>query len=262
MSVVGSLLDQRRLVSILLRRRLKRRYEGTTLGMAWALAVPLLTIAVLSLVFGEILQVRWQLGPVQAYPVILFSGLVVHFFVAECIASGPELARDYAHLLKQTRFPAETLAWIVVMDSLTVHLLAFAALLCALAFYDGLSWWVLLALPVTLLPLMLLGLGLVWLLAGLGAFWRDIKQLSGLATSAMLLLSPVLYPLERVPEELRLLLLLNPITLIVDNLRTLLFNQTLPGTLALAVPVLASAVFAYVANALFRRVQGELQDTL
>ena len=117
-------------------------------------------------------------------------------------------------------------------------------------------------LPLVLLPLLPLGLGLGWMLSALSAYFRDLAQLTNLAATGMLLLSPVLYPIDRVPESVRGFYLLNPLTLPVENLRALLFYGQIPPAFNLLVPIAASVVFAVLARMLFKRLQPGFYDVL
>ncbi len=252
----------RPLIARLARQRIAARYSGSLLGIAWAFLLPLLMVGLLALVFGEVLAVRWQVGEIEAYGAVLFSGLVVHLFIAECLSSAPTLILAHAHYVKSTTFPLHILPWTMVLDA-GFHLLAgvFMLLLVALAFGFVLQAPLLL-LPVVLLPLLPLGLGLGWVFGSLSVYFRDLAQLTNLGATGMLLLSPVLYPLDNVPEALRGFYLLNPLTLPVENLRALLFYGAWPSAFDLLAPLLVSLVFAVLGRALFGRLRPGFYDVL
>ena len=77
----------------------------------------------------------------------------------------------------------------------------------------------LLGLLARLLPLVILCLGLSWWLASMGVFFRDISQVIGVATMAVMFLSPIFYPVSAIPEWLQPFYRLNPLTLIIENMR-------------------------------------------
>ena len=219
-------------------------------------------VGLLALVFGEVLAVRWQVGEIEAYGAILFSGLVVHLFVADCLASAPTLVLSHAHYVKSTTFPLQILPWTMVLDA-GFHLLAGVLMLFLVALGFGFKLHLaLLWLPLVLLPLLPLGLGLGWLLSALSAYFRDLTQLTNLAATGMLLLSPVLYPLDRVPESVRGFYMLNPLTLPVENLRAVLFYGEIPSAIDMLLPLGVSVVFAALAWATFRRLQPGFYDVL
>ena len=267
--MLGSLAERRPadqshwpLVIRLTRQRIGSLYSASLLGVAWAFLLPLLMVSLLTLVFGEILAVRWQVGDIEAYGAVLFSGLVIHLFVADCLSSAPSLITSHAHYVKSTSFPLHILPWTMVLDA-GFHLLAgvFMLLLVALLFgfelQASLVW-----LPVVLLPLLPLGLGLGWLISALSAYFRDLAQLTNLIATGLLLLSPVLYPLDRVPEAVRHLFLFNPLTLPVENLRAVLFYGEVPRVQEMLLPIVVSLGFALIGRYIFRRLRPGFYDVL
>lgn len=250
------------LIARLTRQRVVSRYSGSLLGVAWAFLLPLLMVSLLAVVFGEILAVRWQVGEIEAYGAVLFSGLVIHLFVADCLSNSPTLVLSHAHYVKSTTFPLHILPWTLVLDA-GFHLVAGVAMLVLIALAFGFElqasmFW----LPLVLLPLLPLGLGLGWLLGALSAYFRDLAQLTNLAATGMLLLSPVLYPLDRVPETFRQFYMLNPLTLPVENLRSVLFYAEVPAATDLLLPLAVSIVFAAIARLAFARLRPGFYDVL
>lgn len=250
------------LITRLTRQRIAARYSGSVLGLAWAFLLPLLMVGLLAVVFGEVLAVRWQVGEIEAYGAVLFSGLVIHLFVAECLSTAPGLVVSHAHYVKSTTFPLQVLPWTMVLDA-GFHLLAGVVMLLLVASGFGFELRSsLMLLPVVLLPLLPLGLGLGWLFSSLSAYFRDLAQITNLAATGMLLLSPVLYPLDNVPAELRQLYLLNPLTLPVENLRLILFFGEAPTAMNLLLPLGASVAFAIVGWSVFTRLRPGFYDVL
>lgn len=257
-----ALNNHRGLIGRLSRQRIAQRYSGSLLGIAWAFLLPLLMVSLLAFVFGQLLAVRWQVGEVEAYGAVLFSGLVIHLFVAECMSAAPGLVLAHGHYVKSTTFPLVILPWVMVFDA-GFHLLAGVLMLIGIAVWFGFSLQpTLLLLPAVLLPLLPLGLGLGWLLGSLTAYFRDLGQVTNLAATAMLLLSPVLYPLNNVPEAYRDLYLLNPLTLPVENLRLILFYAEQPSAFQLLAPIIVSTAFALVGWWVFRRLRRGFYDVL
>ena len=261
-SGMNAVPSRRGLVLRLTRQRIATRYSNSILGVAWAFVVPLLMVGLLALVFGEVLAVRWQVGDIEAYGAVLFSGLVVHMYVAECLTGAPQLVLGHAHYVKSTTFPLHILPWTLVLDA-CFHLLAGVLMLLLVALGFGFELHpTLLLLPIVLLPLIPLGLGFGWLLGALTPYFRDLDQLTNLAATAMLLLSPVLYPLERVPAAVQTLFLFNPLTLPVENLRACVFYGVVPELWQLLVPLIASIVFAGFGRMVFARLRQGFYDVL
>ena len=250
------------LVSVLTRQQLRTRFKGSVFGGSWMVLNPLLTIVLLSFVFGELLQVRWGADATIDYPLALFGGLIVHFFISDCVTRGPTLVTANPQYVHKIVFPLPLLAVVTVLDVAVVFVVALILFL-AVAWVSGyppqLVW---LWLPVAVLPLAFYGLGIGWLMSAVGVFVKDLTQISGQISTGLLLLSPILYPIAVVPESVRGFYYLNPSTAIVDNLRLIVFGADAPAFGAIAVPLVAAVVFAALGFALFAKLQNGFADVV
>jgi lipopolysaccharide transport system permease protein len=250
------------LVRLLARRRFTERFQGTLFGWIWLVIGPLATIALLSFVFGTLLGVRWDIDPRAPYPVVLFSGLVVHFFLSECLMKSPNLIIERPELVHQMAFPFAIVAVVNVLDIMATFLIALAVfLLVSLlsGFSPSVTW---LLLPVVVLPLCLYGLALSWGLSAIGVYLRDINQISGQLSTALLLFSPVLYPLSSVPAAVHVYYYLNPTTVVVNNLRLIVFTDAVPASAALTLPILASLILSIIGYIVFDKLKNGFSDVV
>ena len=243
------------LVWLLARREIAARYRGSLLGLGWSLASPLILLGIYAFVFSVVMGARWpgferDLAN-KAYLVMLFSGLIMHGFLAECLNRAPAQILANVNLVKKVIFPLPVIA----LSQLVAAVFHFAVNLVVLA---GACFIVLGSLPATAvlaplvcLPMYAIGLGLMWSLSAFGVYVRDLGQLTGMAATALLFLSPALYPLDAVPESLRAVLMLNPLTWSIGHLRMVMVYGTLPpagewlmfSAVALAFVTLAGFVF-------------------
>jgi lipopolysaccharide transport system permease protein len=111
---------------------------------------------------------------------------------------------------------------IAMCASLFHTAISLGVLLAAYVLFKGYIHWTAVFIPFVLFPLVLLSLGLAWMLASLGVFLRDVGQTIGLLTTVMMFLAPVFYPLAAVPEVFRPLIMLNPLTFIIEQARNAL----------------------------------------
>lgn len=256
------MISHRHLISTLARQQLADRFRGSLFGWLWTALGPLLTILLLSFVFGDLLKVRWNVDSAPAYPIVLFGGLIVHFFLAECLVRAPTLIQERPEYVHKMVFPLHIVGAVLVLES-TMLLLASLAVFLPMTWLFGIrpsAQWVLL--PVVLLPLPLYGLAIAWGLGALGPYVPDLKQLAAPAASALLLLSPVLYPLESVPAALQPYYYLNPTTAVVQNLRQTIFSESVPDPITLALPLLASLLLALAAKAIFDKLKRGFADVI
>ncbi len=122
--------------------------------------------------------------------------------------------------------------------------------------------WTVIFLPLVLLPLVVLTMGLSWFLASMGVFLRDIGQTIGIITTAMMFLSPIFYPVSALPEDLRPLLQLNPLTFIIEQARDVLVWGRSPEWMGLALYFMVSIVVAWLGLGWFQKTRKGFADVL
>lgn len=231
MATARALWTRRELVAQFSRRFVQHRYRGTYLGILWAALTPLLLLGVFTFVFSIILKAKWGAavtGSRYEFALTMYCGLVVFNFFSEAVAAAPGLILGQPNLVTKVVFPLEILP-VAQVTAAAVHTgLSMCILLVGCWFFlDSLSWHTLL-LPLTLFPLLLLTLGATWLLSSLGVFIRDIGQSIALFLQLLMFLTPVFYPASIVPKPYSTLLVLNPLTMIVENVRHVLIGGQPP----------------------------------
>ena len=256
------------LVLSLIGREVAGRYRGSLFGLLWSLLTPLFMLSVYTLVFGGIFQSRWA-GPdgaavtgTGAFAVVLFAGLIVFQFFAEVITRAPTLVTANVSYVKKIVFPLEVLPVVAVGSALFHAGVSFVVLLgFELVFMGGVPASALLA-PLLVLPFLVLVLGLSWLLAAVGVYFRDIGQLLGPITTAMMFLSPILFPASSLPAWLQGWHLANPLTLPVEQVRDAVIFGRLPDLLPLAVYSAVTLVVAGLGYGFFAATRRGFADVL
>ena len=260
-----SLLSHRNLILELTRRDIEARYRASMLGLAWTFLQPLLMLTVFTLVFAEIFQARWpgvEAGGRLDVAVVIFTGMIIHGFVAECLTRAPTLITGNPNYVKKVIFPLEVLPF-VAMGSAALQALACFLILAVFILFSAASLsWTALLLPLVLLPLALLCLGLMWLLAAAGAYLRDVDQAMSFIVTLLLFLSPILYPLSALPEGLQAVVAANPLTFFIEEARAVLLWGRPPFWAGLAVATVAAALFALWARRWFERAKGGFADVI
>jgi lipopolysaccharide transport system permease protein len=166
------------------------------------------------------------------------------------------------NFVKKVVFPLEILPWMSVVSALFQLLVSLTAWLLFCLAIRGVPPWTIVLLPLTLLPLVLLTLGVSWTLASLGVFVRDAGQVVGMVCTALMFLSPVFYDAAAVPERWRWLLDLNPLTYPVEQARHLLLDGQVPDAAALGLQLGAGALVAWAGLAWFQRTRGGFADVI
>jgi lipopolysaccharide transport system permease protein len=208
-------------------------------GWLWAVAPPLVQLAVFHFVFTRVLPLD-----VPHFAIFLLSGILAWNWFSTGVAVATDSLETRRDLVLRPGFPTILLPVVAVLVALADYLVALPVLLVAVAFTTGLGVEVLL-LPALLLVQLLLMLGLGWVLASAHVFFRDVRHLVGLALLLGFWLTPVFYSAKGVHGLLALVYDLNPLARLIDAQRDVLLERTLPAALPLvAVGAFSAAVFA------------------
>lgn len=261
----GHLTASRQLVDILSRHRqltwemtkreLQERYAGQMLGTVWTLGHPLLLMALYVFVFGYVFKIRITGEASGAdYAVYLLAGLIPWLAFQESMTKGTTVVVQSAGLVKQVVFPVEILPVKGVLASIFTELVCFAVLL-AYVLWQGASSWMWLLLPVLLAAQALAMIGTSYVLASVGVFIRDVKDIVVVFTIAGLYLMPTLYAPGTIPAGLEAFFLLNPFSHMVWCFQDILYFRRIAHPVSwLAFPLLSAAVF-YVGFLVFRKLR-------
>lgn len=207
------------------------RYRGSFLGLGWSIINPLLMLCVYTLVFSVIFKAKWGMSPGGGkvmFALILFMGLIVFGIFAEMVNAAPSLMLANINFIKKVVFPLEILPVVKLFSTLINALLNFIVLLLGVIIVQHNVPWTILLLPVVLLPMILFALGCSYFLASLGVFIRDIESFVNILVTVLFFLSPIFYPIEAVPENLRIFCQMNPIGIFVENARMVVLWGMLP----------------------------------
>lgn len=248
----------------LARREVLVRYRGASFGLAWSLISPFLLLAIYTFAFGTVMGGRWSqaIESDASFSIILFAGLVVHGFFAECLTRSPLLVTSNPHFVKRVVFPLEILPWPLVLSALFHTAMNTVVFVVLRFFMDGAFDWTIVLLPLVLLPLVTLALGVSWFLASLGVYFRDIVQITGVASMALLFLSSAMMPVESVPEGHRWVFQINPLTFIIDQARNVMLWGVMPDWEGLGLYWLGALIVFFGGYSWFRATRRGFADVL
>ena len=210
-------------------RDFAQRYKGTWGGLLWVAVQPLLMLAVYTVVFGVIFRPRWTgLDSVWDYALVIFLGKIPYIFLLETVGRASGLISGHVSYVKKLAFPLDVLPWMAHFTATAVAGISLAVwLLFAIILHQAFPWQIVL-IPIVYLPMFVTLLGVSYFISSLGTYFKDIGQVVQPVLFAMMFLSPVFYPLEMAPRIMRHVMLLNPLTLPIEQSRALLlFNGSL-----------------------------------
>ncbi|WP_020564243.1 ABC transporter permease [Methylosarcina fibrata] len=259
-----SLWRNRNLVASLVKREVVGRYRGSVMGILWSFLHPIFMLAVYTFVFSVVFKARWNVESESKteFAVVLFAGLMVFNLFSECINRAPNLIQSNVNYVKKVIFPLEVLPWVAMGSSIFHGFISLTVWFIFYLIYIGPPHLNALLFPLILLPLILLTMGLSWLLASLGVYLRDIAQITGILTTTLLFLSPIFYPVSSLPPDYRSLLLLNPLSAVIEQARDVLIWNKLPDWHYYSLSLLASGTIAWLGFAWFQKTRKGFADVL
>ena len=199
----------------------RARYKGTLLGYAWALVTPLLFASIFNFVFQRILRFE-----IDNYPLFLVSGLFAWQWFSNSISGAAGCFLHNASLIKKINFPRYLLPFSVVLIDALHFLLALPIILVFLFVWSKpvfyFSW--VYGLPIVGLTQLAIIYGVTLCVSSLNTIFRDIDKIVNLLVIMLFYLTPVFYPLNVVPENIRRAIQLNPMTGIITSWQSLFLN--------------------------------------
>lgn len=240
------------------------RVVGTNLGLLHFAISPILFLLAYAYIFSSVFTARWA-GDENAFgsfALRIYVGLIVFQFFAEVVTRSPLLVLENPSYVRRIIFPLEILtptAIGVALFAATFSMVVFvAACLVLRGLFPPSSVAALLFWP----PLIMLVAGLSWLLSALGVFFRDLNQFVVTLTPMVLFFSPIFYPLSAVPKQLRVVLLFNPLTYLVEGMRAAVFEGHWPDPIPLVILYALGGLCAWAGFTFFRRAKGAFADVM
>jgi len=242
----------------LTRREVKGRYSQTLFGVGWAVAQPLATMAVFTLVFSRLANIVSDVP----YPIFAYAGLVPWFFFLNAVNSGTMSLVQYRNIVTKTYFPRE----IIPLSQVCSRLLDFGAaatLVAVMMPYYGVSVtrWAILV-PALFVLLVAFTVAVTLLTSAANVFYRDVSPVVQIGLQLWLYVTPIAYPYSRVPPQWRGWVAINPLTGIIEGFRSAVVYGREPDWALLALS--ASLTLATLAGAflLFKRLDRYFADVI
>lgn len=246
------------------KREVSDRYAGQALGVVWAFCHPIFLIGLYVFVFAFVFKQKIG-GTVDLpldYTAYLLSGIVAWLSIQDGLVKGCTIITSNTALVKQTVFPLEVLVIKSMAVSLLPQLVSLSLLIGYVLFTHGSLYWTYLLLPF-LVCIQLTGMvGIAFLLAPIGAYLRDTKDVVQLFASAGIYLLPVFYLPAWVPGLFRPILYLNPFSYIIWCYQDVLYFGRFEHPWAWLVAIGFSLISFSLGYRLFRKLKPTLGNLL
>ena len=250
--------SHRELLYFLVWRDVKVRYKQTALGVLWVILQPVLTTVVLTLLFSTF--AGFQTGDVP-YPLFALSGVLVWFFINSSINGASNSMVANQSLVTKVYFPRLIMPVSAVLANLLDFVLGFLILIGLMIYYGVTPTWNLALVPLFLALGITLALSFGMLAAALNVRFRDVKFALPFALQLWMFASPVFYPTGILSEKGKFLLTLNPLTGILEGLRTALFGGDF-NWLAIAFSLAATVILFLFSLYVFRQMEDDFADLI
>lgn len=261
------LIHHRDLLFFLIRRDFISRYQQTILGPAWFIIQPLISTVMFTVVFGNIAKI-----PTDNIPSLIFylCGLCIWNYFAACFGNSSTTLLSNAHLFGKVYFSRliPSLAAIVSnLFTLILQLMTFLAFFIYFKFFTQAGALIqpnayLLMLPILVIHTALFSLGVGLWMSALTAKYRDLQFALGFVMQLWMYATPIIYPLSLVSGKMRLIILLNPMSSIVEIFKYGFFGVGHIDLRSYALSVVITIVALFSGVLVFNRAERTFIDTV
>lgn len=258
MSRLKELYAYREMIFSLVKRDLKGRYKGSALGFFWTFLNPLLQLAVYTMVFSMIMR-----AGIEDYYLFLFVALIPWIFFSTSLTGGANCIMAQQDMVKKIYFPREVLPIAYVTSQFVNMMLSFLVIFAVLLVSrHSVNLGAVLCLPVIMIVEYILALGFTMVMSAVTVYIRDLEYILGIFTMAWQFLTPVMYPIDQVPEQIRWVFSLNPMTYVIIAYRDILYYGRMPRLETLLSAAVLGMVMLIAGWGIFHRLQRHFVEEL
>lgn len=257
MNIFQKIYQYRELLKTNVKKEIRGRYKNSILGVMWSFLNPLLQLAVYSVIFGALLS-----GGDATYPIYICVALIPWTYFTTAITQSSFTIVGNGDIIKKVYFPREILP-ISVVTSGAVNFIISTIIILAFVIFSGigLSWYLLLY-PFVLLVQYVLLLGISFIVSSITVYFRDLEHIIGIVLLAAFYGTPIVYKLEQLPDALKMIIQLNPMTHIIKGYRDIFYNHQMPDMKILGILLGISVILTIVGYFIFKKLQKGFAEQL
>lgn len=262
-AMLKSLWAYRGFVFSSIRNEFIARFARSSLGGLWMIIHPLAQVAIYALILSNVLAAKLPgIDNKYAYALYLMAGMLAWSLFSEIVSRCLNLFIDQGNLIKKMRFPRITLPVIVVGSSLLNNFLLFIALIAVFAMLGHMPHIQMLWLLPLTVSVILLATGMGLILGVLNVFVRDIGQVIPILLQVWFWFTPIVYPVNIIPERLQSLMNYNPMFPIASAYHNVLVYAKQPDLKIIAIVSAIAMILLLLSLFMFRRASAEMVDAL
>lgn len=260
---MASLHRNRWLAGYFVQREISKGTKGSFLGVAWLLLTPLLMVVLYTLIFSQVIGMRFrEVDSVTNFGLYLFCGLIPFLAYSDALNQGVTSIRSNSTLVQKLVFPTEILPFTPAVAALVSQLFSLTALVTLALVLGNTIPWTIVLLPLIMVPQLLFMLGLAYLAAVVGTYLPDVRESLRALVRASFFATPIIWPPERAYEAgLGFIVEYNPLAILVESYRNLILDGVVPGMGFLGFTAF-SGVLCTVGFLLFVKVKKNFGDLI
>ena len=220
------LYQSRHLIWKLAKNDFRKRYAGSYLGAVWALAQPVVTVAMYYIVFDKLMGGTGRGAEGVPFVLFLTAGLVPWFYFTEALNNGTNAMKEYDYLVKKVVFKISILPIIKIIAATFIHVFFLGVLLVVAALYGYYPTVYTIQLAYYSFCLFMFVLALCYTTCSIVVFFKDLTQIIGILLQIGIWASPILWNIDAAPKEWVMILKLNPLVYIVNGYRSALYERS------------------------------------
>lgn len=210
------------LVKLLVLRDLRVRYRGSVLGYLWSMMNPLLYMTILSFVFSHLLKFK-----VEHFSIFILTGILTWNLFSQSLSIGTNSIISSGSLIRKIKVPIVLFPAASILSVCVNFVLALIPFFIVSAFLGRPPTWNALALPFIFFPLVFFTFGIALGLACINTYFRDVGHVLDPILTMAFYATPIVYPIEALPENIRAISYLNPMVHFVEQMRAALYGGAL-----------------------------------
>ena len=257
MNVFKELYNYRELLKTNVKKEIRGKYKGSWLGIIWTFLNPLLMLAVYAFVFPYILRVD-----VENYTIFMIVALIPWNFFTTAVISGTSCINVNGMILKKVYFPREIIPLSVTISQL-VNFLITCLIMFIFILMSGVGFSIhILLFPVLVLIQFILTLGINFILSSVTVFVHDIAHFVQIAITLGFYATPVVYLSSMLPKKFQWAMHVNPMAVLVEAYRDVLYSHTMPDMLWLGIWGVLSIAILILGYMLFKKLEKSFVEEL
>lgn len=264
LGALGTLYERRWLLWYFVQRQISQDYKSSFLGFAWAFLTPLLLIGLYTLIFSEVVGLRFRDDDsVANFGIYLYCGLVPFLTYADSLNKAVGTIRSNSSLVQRVVFPLEILPLSNALTAFISQFFGLGVLMVVASIWEGEVQWTVALLPLIMIPQLLFIVGLGYLFATIGAYLPDVQEALRAIVRASFFATPVIWPAERAYDAgLGFIVDYNPLAILVQGYRNLLLDGEIPDVVPTLGFLAFSTVLCVVGFILFNRLKQNFADLI